>query len=59
MNVTLRFLYLEGILVALAAFALVTARLETATKYRHALQGNHTKYVENLKWTYMDTLPQF
>ena len=43
MRMTQRYLYyLEGVLVALAALALVPARLETATQDRHALkqEGN-------------------
>ena len=39
MRMTQRYLYyLEGVLVALAALALVPARLETATQDRHALK---------------------
>ena len=33
--------YLEGVLVALAALALVAARLEAATQDRHALQTDN------------------
>ena len=45
---TQRYLYyLERVLVALAALALVPARLEAATQYRHALQTDDTEMVNS------------
>ena len=48
MKMTQRYLYyLEGVLVALAALALVPARLEAATQDRHALQNSYTEMVKS------------
>ena len=48
MKMTQRYVYyLEGVLVALAALALVPARLEAATQDRHALQNSYTEMVKS------------